>query len=103
MAEKDISEKILMLYADVFADCENVLAYGGEKELGEGELQPAPTESFYRGEGRARNQFCDVSFYCMRGRAWGRGGNCWRGKRKGRMSLCVNTSICWRPEERPAE
>lgn len=33
MAEKDILEKILMSYADVFADCENALTYGGRKRL----------------------------------------------------------------------
>ena len=30
MAEKDISEKILLSHADVFADCENALIYGGK-------------------------------------------------------------------------
>lgn len=44
MAEKDIQEKILMTYSDVFADCENALAYGGRKRLKEEELYPAPTE-----------------------------------------------------------
>lgn len=48
MAEKDILEKILMSYADVFADCENALTYGGEQRLTAEKLQPAPTESFYR-------------------------------------------------------
>ena len=33
MGEKDILEKNLMSYADVFADCENALAYGGHKRL----------------------------------------------------------------------
>ena len=33
MGEKDILEKVLMSYADVFADCENALAYGGRQVL----------------------------------------------------------------------
>ncbi len=44
MAEKDITEKILMLYADVFADCINVLQYNGEQRLTEENTKPAPTE-----------------------------------------------------------
>lgn len=52
MAEKDIVEKILMSYTDVFADCENVLTYGGKKVLKPEELQCAPTESFYNGPGK---------------------------------------------------
>ena len=47
MAEKDIMEKILLSYADVFADCENVLMYDGEQRLKAEEMQPASTESFY--------------------------------------------------------
>ena len=65
MAEKDITEKILMSYEDVFADCVNALAYEGRQRLAAEELQAAPTESFYRGKGKTRNQFCDKSFYRM--------------------------------------
>ena len=43
MAEKDIAEKILLSYADVFLDCENVLMYGGRQKLKANEMQPAPT------------------------------------------------------------
>ena len=64
MAEKDITEKILMSYADVFADCVNALYEGRQRLIAE-ELQAAPTESFYRGKGKTRNQFCDKSFYRM--------------------------------------
>lgn len=73
MAEKDILEKILLSYADVFADCENSLVYKGKRVLKPEELLPAPTESFYHGPGQysdtkencvqVQNQFCDVSFY----------------------------------------
>ena len=62
MAEKDILEKILMSHADVFADCVNALVYGGRHRLKAGDLCPAPTESFYQGNG-AHNQFCDASRY----------------------------------------
>lgn len=62
MAEKDVTEKILMSYADVFADCINTLIYHGERQLDPDDTQPAPTESFYKGE-RAHNQFCDISRY----------------------------------------
>ncbi len=66
MAEKDILEKILLSHADVFADCENALCFGGVRKLDAGEMQPAPTESFYQGRGRAHNQFCDISFFRMK-------------------------------------
>lgn len=66
MAEKDILEKVLMSHADVFADCINALMYEGRKKLKKENLRPAPTESFYRGKRRLRNQFCDKSFYDVR-------------------------------------
>lgn len=65
MAEKDILEKALMSHTDVFADCVNALAYNGRHRLKAGDLNPAPTESFYWGSRRLHNQFCDVSFYLM--------------------------------------
>lgn len=63
MAEKDIQEKVLMSHVDVFADCVNVLMCDGQKALHKKNLRPAPTESFYRGKKRIRNQFCDKSYY----------------------------------------
>ena len=45
MAEKDITEKILMSYEDVFADCVNALAYEGRQRLIAEELQAAPTRA----------------------------------------------------------
>ena len=62
MAEKDITEKILLSYADVFADCINTLVYGGKRYLNPGNTQPAPTETFYKAK-KPRNQFCDTSRY----------------------------------------
>ncbi len=67
MAEKDITEKVLMSHADVFADCVNALAYGGRRRLRAEDLHPAPTESFYRKKGRMHNQFSDKSFFRTRG------------------------------------
>lgn len=64
MAEKDITEKILMSYADVFADCINTLVYGGRQRLKAENTEPAPTESFYGGQ-KPHNQFCDASRYLV--------------------------------------
>ena len=64
MAEKDIKSKILMSYADVFADCINTLVYGGRQRLNEENTHRAPTESFYKGKGE-QNQFCDVGRYLI--------------------------------------
>jgi len=61
---KDVLEKILLLYSDVFVDCENSLFYG-EKRLEADEMQLAPTESFYPGKKRRHSQFADVSFFRM--------------------------------------
>ena len=65
MAEKDVTEKILMSYADVFADCINTLVYDGERQLNPADTQPAPTESFYQGAEGLRNQLCDTSRYLL--------------------------------------
>lgn len=63
MGQKDILEKVLLSHGDVFADCENALAYGGEQRLRAEELIPAPTESFYPGAEGLCNQFSDVSSF----------------------------------------
>lgn len=65
MAEKDILEKVLLAYSDVFADCENTLVYKGRKRLKAEDICPASTESFYRGKDEVHNQFEDVSAYLM--------------------------------------
>ena len=67
MAEKDITEKVLMSHTDVFADCVNALVYGGRRRQRAEDMQPAPTESFYRKKERMHNQFSDKSFFRMRG------------------------------------
>ena len=40
MAEKDITEKVLMSHTDVFADCVNALVYGGRRRLRTCSLRP---------------------------------------------------------------
>lgn len=68
MGQKDLTQKNLENYPDVFADTVNALLYEGEQVLLPQNLQPAPTETLYRGQGGVlRNQFHDVSQYEMRG------------------------------------
>lgn len=64
MAEKDITEKILISHADVFADCINALVYGGEQRLNAENTMPTPTESFYKGK-KQHNQFSDTGRYLL--------------------------------------
>ena len=66
MGQKDLTEKNLEFYPDVFADVCNALLYEGEDVIKEEDLQPAPTETLYHsGKGGMRNQFHDVSKYEM--------------------------------------
>ena len=66
MAQRDLTEKNLEYYPDVFADIINTLLYGGKPTLTAAGLQPAPTETLYPGTSAClRNQFQDVSKYEM--------------------------------------
>jgi len=66
MGQKDLAQKHLESYPDVFADVVNALLYGGRKIVREEELLPAPTESLYSNDGKKlKNQFQDVSMYIM--------------------------------------
>ena len=66
MAQKDLTEKNLEYYPDVFADIVNTLLYRGNPILTVEYLQPAPTETLYPGSSNClRNQFQDVSRYEM--------------------------------------
>ena len=47
MGQKDLTQKDLECYTDVFADVINALMYDGEKVLQDENLQPAPTETIY--------------------------------------------------------
>lgn len=46
--EKDIRQKKLIDYDDVFVDIHNNITFDGEKVLDEGSLERLPTESFAR-------------------------------------------------------
>ena len=66
MGQKDLTEKNLEFYPDVFADIVNALLYHGEQVVCVADLQAAPTETLYTGKNtRLRNQFHDVSKYEM--------------------------------------
>lgn len=64
MGKKDLTQKILESFPDVFADCVNALLYGGDKHLQADTLQPAPTETTYPdNDNELHNQFQDISKY----------------------------------------
>lgn len=66
MGQKDLAQKDLESYPDVFADTINSLLYEGKQVLLPQDLQPAPTETLYHGtEAFLRNQFHDVSQYVV--------------------------------------
>lgn len=66
MGQKDLTEKSLEFYPDVFADTVNALLYEGKPVVQARMLQPAPTETLYHSElGGMRNQLHDVSKYLM--------------------------------------
>ena len=50
MGEKDITEKILFDYNDVFADIVNVLIYNGKEVVTEDSLEPAGVRSQYKAD-----------------------------------------------------
>lgn len=67
MGQKDLTEKNLQYYPDVFADILNALLYDGKPMIAAEELQPAPTETlYYSQKGGLRNQFHDVSKFVSR-------------------------------------
>lgn len=68
MGDKDITEKLLEDYNDVFADIVNVLLFGGQRKVQEGELQNARDKSQYKDtKGKIREQERDVSKYWKKG------------------------------------
>lgn len=69
MAGKDMSEKLLEDYNDVFADIVNVLIYGGRDIIKADELTQTGTESHYKADdGLLHEQERDVAKY------WDKGG-----------------------------
>lgn len=63
MAEKDISERNLEAYNDVFADIVNVLIFDGQRIVDENELETAEPRSSYKADGNLHEMERDVSKY----------------------------------------
>ena len=61
MAEKDIVEKTLEAYNDVFADIVNVLLFDGKEIIDENDLVDMATISCYKADGKLHEQDRDVS------------------------------------------
>ena len=61
--KKDIVEKEFVAFPDVAADVINVLLYRGEAVVAAENLRPGPTESFYQGKKKLRNQYEDICKY----------------------------------------
>lgn len=67
MAEKDIAEKTLESYNDVFADIVNVLLFQGRNFVKEDELEEEGTNSSYKSDGKLHAQERDVAKYWRKG------------------------------------
>ena len=61
MGEKDIVERHLEEYNDVFADMVNGLLFGGERVIAPEDLQDAPGRSLYKAGGKIREQERDIA------------------------------------------
>ena len=61
MGEKDISEKVLEDYDDVFADIVNVLLFHGERLVKEGDLESVRDRSQYKADEKLHEQERDVT------------------------------------------
>lgn len=67
MGEKDISEKTLEAYNDVFSDIINVLLFSGERLVKEDELSDETVSSAYKADGKLHAQERDVAKYWKNG------------------------------------
>lgn len=63
MGEKDLTEKTLVAFDDVFADIVNGLLFGGDAVVGEYALEDAQPFSAYKADGKLHGQERDVSKY----------------------------------------
>lgn len=61
MAEKDMTEKALKAYNNVFADIVNCLLFHGEERIMEDDLEQCRERSVYLGEKALREQERDTS------------------------------------------
>ena len=68
MAEKDITEKLLEDYNDVFADIVNVLLFDGKRVIGENELTNAKDKSQYKIANVIHEQEWDVAKFWSKGK-----------------------------------
>ena len=68
MSQKDLSEKLLEDYDDVFVDIVNVLLFDGEEVIKSDELEPSDIKSQYKADdGRLHEQERDVVKFWKRG------------------------------------
>ena len=63
MAEKDMTEKTLEDYDDVFADIVNVLLFNGQRHITEKDLSSETARSIYKADGKLHEQERDVAKY----------------------------------------
>ena len=61
MAEKDVTEKLLADYNDVFADIVHVLLFDGKQIVAADDLETVKDRSQYKADGRIHEQERDVS------------------------------------------
>ena len=61
VGEKDIAEKKLLAYADVFANILNVGLFGGDEVIHSEELTDVSPQSTYKVKGKLREQERDVA------------------------------------------
>jgi len=64
MGEKDLTEKALLQYNDVFADIVNVLIFGGERIISPDDLTDTDPHTYYYDKDKIREQEQDVVKNC---------------------------------------
>ena len=68
MGEKDITEKHLEAYNDVFADIVNVLLFKGNQLMKEQDLESAAKDTMFKADGKIHQQERDVSKFWKNGK-----------------------------------
>ena len=63
MQEKDITQKMLEQFNDVFSDIVNVLLFDGKDVVDENSLIDTPTKSMMKLDGKVHSQDRDVAKY----------------------------------------
>lgn len=67
MGDKDLTEKTLEAYDDVFADIINVLLFNGKRLVCEKDLSPETAHSIYKADNKLHSQERDVAKYWKNG------------------------------------